>query len=331
MKAIVYREFGPPDVLRLEEVEKPLPASDEILIRARATPINYGDLTARNFRNLPLREFNMPLPLYIPTRLFFGIRRPKLRILGSEFAGEVEAIGKEVKRFNKGDRVFGYLGMKMGAYAEYLSISENSTVGIAPENMSYEEACTLPYGGIMASSLLEKAGIRSRTRVLINGASGGIGSMAVQLAKNNGAEVTGVCGTSGLEYVKSLGADKVIDYKKEDFTEMGEKYDLVFDILGKNSFSYCKNSLTENGVYFPVSFKTKELLQMVRTNIIGSKKVLCGLASEKVEYLAALKELAETGKIKTVVDHSYPLEETAEAHRYAEEGGKQGPVVITID
>lgn len=330
MKAIVYTAYGSPDVLHLKEVEKPTPKEDEIRIKVFATPVNYGDITARNFANIPAREFNMPTPLWLPSRLAFGWNKPKNSILGSELAGEVEAVGKAVTKFKKGDQVFAYIGMKMGANAEYLCMPEDGTVGLKPDNMSFEEAAAVPYGGIMALSLLRKANIQPGQKVLINGASGGIGSIAVQLAKSYGAEVTGVCGTPRLEYVRSLGADKTIDYTKEDFTQNGETYDLIFDILGRSSFSRCKGSLTEHGIYLLASFKMDKVFQMLRTSISGSKKAICALASEKQEDMILLKELVEQGKIKTIIDRTYPLEQAAEAHRYFEQGHKKGHVIITI-
>ncbi len=219
----------------------------------------------------------------------------------------------------------------MGANAEYVCIPEAGTVTLKPVNLSYEEAATLPYGAVMATSLLSKANLQRGQKVLINGASGGIGSMAVQLAKHFGAEVTGVCGTPRLEFVKSLGVDKVIDYTKEDFTQNGETYDLIFDILGRSSFSQIKRSLKPNGIYLAASFKMKALLQMLWTSITGSKqKVICSFANETPESLVFVKKLVEEGKIKAIVDKSFPMEQAAEAHRYVEQGHKQGNVVITI-
>ena len=332
MKAIVYTEYGPPDVvLQLKEVEKPTPKDNEVLIRVYATPVNYGDITARNFCNIPPREFNMPLPFLLPARISFGFNKPKRPILGNELAGEIEKVGKDVKKFKKGDQVFAYVGMKMGANAEYLCMPEDGMVGIKPDNMTYEEASAVPYGGIMALSLLRKVNVQKGQKVLINGASGGIGSLAVQILKYYGAEVTGVCGTPRLKYVRFLGADKVIDYKKEDFTENGETYNVIFDILGRSSFSRCKRSLSENGRYLLASFKTGKLVQMLGTSIIGSKKVICAMASEKQEDMVLLKELVEAGKIKTIIDRTYPLEQTAEAHRYYEKGHKKGHVIITLE
>ncbi len=331
MKAIVFIEYGSPDVLKLKEVAKPTPKDNEILVKVHATPVNYGDLMARNFGNLTSSEFNMPAPLYLPARMSFGWNKPKINILGSELAGEVEAVGKDVTKFKAGDQVFAYLGMNMGANAEYVCLPEAGTVALKPVNLSYEEASTLPYGAIMATSLLGRANIQRGQKVLINGASGGIGSMAVQLAKHFGAEVTGVCGTPRLEFVKSLGADKVIDYTKEDFTQNGETYDLIFDILGRSSFSKLKRSLKPNGIYLLASFKMKALLQMLWTSITGSKqKVICAFANETPESLVFVKKLVEEGKIKAIVDKSFPMEQAAEAHRYVEQGHKQGNVIITI-
>jgi len=330
MKAIVYTKYGSPEVLQLKEVEKPTPKDDEILIRIYATPVNYGDTLARNFASISPRKFNMPFIFWLPARMAFGFRKPKIKILGSEFAGEIEAVGKDVKLFKAGDKVFGYRGMSMGANTEYLCMPEDGLVAIKPANMTYEEAAAVPYGALTALNLLRNVNLQSGQKVLINGASGGIGSAAVQLAKYFGAEVTGVCGTPRLELVKSLGADKVIDYTKEDFTQSGETYDLIFDILGKSSFSRCKSSLNQNGRYLLASFKMKQLFQMLWTSMIGSQKVICALSLEKTEDLIFIKELIEAGKIKSIIDRCYPLEQTAEAHGYVETGNKKGNVVITI-
>ncbi len=330
MKAIVYTKYGPPDVLHLEEVTKPAPRYNEILVKVYATSINYGDITARNFREISPREFNMPFFFWIIGKIAFGLRKPKINILGSEFAGEIESAGKDVKSFKKSDQVFGYLGQNMGAYAEYLCMPEDGCVAIKPANMTYEEAAIVPYGAIMALNLLRKVNIQPGQKVLVNGASGGIGSAAVQIAKYFGAEVTGVCGTPRLEFVKSLGADKIIDYTKEDFTQSGETYDLIFDILGKSSFSRCKSSLKQNGCYLLASFKMKQLFQMLWTKMAGSKRVICALAIDKQEDLIFIKELIEVGKIKSIIDRRYPLEQTAEAHRYIEKGHKKATVVITV-
>ena len=330
MKAIVYTEYGSPDVLHLSEVEKPAPKDTEILIRSQATTVNFGDMLARNFKAVSPRQFNMPFFFWLPARLAFGISKPRKHILGSEFAGEVEAVGAAVTRFKKGDQVFGYVGEGMGAYAEYRCMPEDGCVAIKPANLSYAEAAVIPYGSIMALSLLRKAKIQSGQKVLINGASGGVGSAAVQLARHFGAEVTGVCGTPRLEFVKALGADHVIDYTKEDFTQSGETYDLIFDILGKSSFSRCKRSLKPNGIQLLASFKMKQLFQMLWTSLIGDKKVICASAPGSLADLISVKELVEAGKIKAIIDRCYPLEQAAEAHRYVEQGHKQGQVVITV-
>jgi NADPH:quinone reductase-like Zn-dependent oxidoreductase len=331
MKAIVYTEFGPPEVLHLEDVPKPTPKENAVLIRVHATPVSYGDLLARNFKNITAREFNMPLPLLLPMRMYFGFSKPKVNILGSEFTGEIEAVGKEVTRFKVGDEVMGYLGQRMGAYAEYLCMPQDGSLALKPVNMSFAEAAAVPYGVLIATSLLRKGNLQRGHKVLINGASGGIGSAAVQLANYYGAEVTGVCGTARTEYVKALGADHIIDYTKEDFTKNGQTYDLIFDVLGKSSFAKCKNSLKPNGIYLMASFKTKALFQMLWTKIFGSKKVICTLASEKPEDLVFVKELVEAGKYKMLIDKRYPMEQAAEAHRYTESGLKKGPVVILVD
>lgn len=331
MKAAVITEYGSPDVLQLKEVAKPTPGDNEILVRIYATSVKYGDLVARNFKEISPRQFNMPLLFWLFAKVFFGFRKPKITILGSEFAGEIESVGKAVTSFKRGDHVFGYLGQNMGAYAEYLCMPEDGCVALKPVNMTYEEAATVPYGAIMALGLLRNVKIRPGQQVLINGASGAIGSAAVQLAKAHfGAEVTGVCSTPRLELVKSLGADTVIDYTQEDFTQRGDTYDLIFDVLGKGSFARSKHSLKPNGIHLFASFKMKHLLQMLWTSRIGSKKVKCALAPGSTEDLMAVKELIEAGKIKSVIDKRFPLEQTAEAHRYVEEGHKKGHIAITV-
>ena len=330
MKAIVFTEYGSPDVLHLKEMGKPTPKDNEILIKVHAVSINIGDLWARNFKAITPSKFSMPLPLWLPSRLYFGVTKPRVNILGSEFAGEVESTGKDVKRFKKGDRVFGYRDQSMGANAEYLCVPENGTVTTMPSNMTYEEAAVVPYGALTALSLLRKANIQRGQKVLINGASGGIGSAAVQLAKYFGAEVTGVCGTPRLEYVKSLGADKVIDYTKKDFTRNGETYDLIFDILNKSSFEKCKNSLKSHGIYLLASFKMKQLFQMLWTSRTDGKKVICALSSENPKDLETIKELIEAEKIKAFIGKRYRMDQAADAHRYVEQGHKRGSVVITM-
>lgn len=330
MKAIVYREYGPPDVLKLEEVDRPAPKDGDLLVRVHATTVNYGDLLARNFKNTPIGEFHMPLPLWLPARIAFGWNKPKAGILGSEFSGVVASVGKGVQAFKEGDDVFGYSGQRMGAYAEYLRVPEAKMVGIKPRNMSHEEAACIPYGAIMAQDHLRKVDLRPGRKVLVNGASGAIGSAGLQIAKARGAEVTGVCGANGQDYVKALGADHVIDYRKEDFTANGRTYDVIYDILGQGTFSRFRGSLTENGTYLNASFKTGKILQMLRTRIVGGKKVVCAFAGERHEDMALIKDLAEAGRLKAIIDRTFPLEKAAEAHRYVEEGRKRGCVVLTI-
>jgi NADPH:quinone reductase-like Zn-dependent oxidoreductase len=330
MKAIVYERYGSPDVLELKEVAKPMPKENEILVKVWATAVNYGDLVARNFKNISHAEFNMPTIFMLPARFSFGWSKPKNPILGNEFSGVVEAVGRQVTRFKPGDAVFGYRGMNMGANAEYLCMPETGTVTMKPANLSHAETAVIPYGALMALNILRKVNIQPGQKVLINGASGAIGSAALQLAKAQGAHVTGVCGTPRLAFVQALGADAVIDYKKEDFTQNGKTYDMILDVLGKSSFARCKNSLKPGGVYLLASFKMKAVWQMLWTSIVGDKKVICALAGDSAADLEVIKEMAEAGQIKGLVDHCFPLEQAAEAHRYVESGQKQGNVVIML-
>ena len=314
MKAIVYTEFGPPDVLQLKEVEEPTPKDNEVLIRIHATTVATEDPGVRGSRGLN------------------GLRKPRHPILGEYLAGEIESVGKHVKLYRKGDQVYGNTGMSYGAYAEYICMSEEGALAIKPINMNYEDAAAIPFGGTAALFFgRDKGNIQSGQKVLIYGASGAVGTAAVQLAKYFGAEVTGVCSTANLELVKSLGADKVIDYTKEDFTKSGETYDIIFDTVGKSSFSGSIRSLKKKGFYLLAVFGLSALVGKLWLSMTSSKKVIIGVASEKTEDLNFLKELIEAGKIKSVIDRRYPLEQIAEAHSYVDKGHKKGNVVITVE
>jgi NADPH:quinone reductase-like Zn-dependent oxidoreductase len=328
MEAVVYDEFGSPDVLRLEEIPRPVPKRGEILVRVRATSVNFGDIMARSFRSVTPRGFNMPFLFWLIAKMAMGWRKPRLRVLGNEFAGEVEAVGRDVVRFKPGDQVFGHSGQRFGAYAEFICLKEKAPVAHKPANLSYEEAAVIPYGAIMALSLLRRADLRPGRKILINGASGGIGAAAVQIAKHLGADVTAVCGGARLDYVRALGADRAIDYAERDFTRNGETYDVIFDILGRAPFSRCRRSLEPRGVLLHASFKTRHLLTMARTSLSRGRRVVCALAPGSLEDLLAVKELVEAGKIKAIVDKRFPLDQAAEAHRYVETGERKGSVVI---
>jgi NADPH:quinone reductase-like Zn-dependent oxidoreductase len=325
MKAIVYTEYGPANVLHLQEVEKPTPKDNEVLIKVHATAVNAGDCNARGFVFVP------PGFGFLP-RLMFGLRKPKQPILGTELAGEIVAVGKDVRQFKKGDLIFGNAGEKFGAYAEYACLAENAMLVMKPANITFEEAASIPFGATSALYFLrDVAKLQPGQKVLIIGASGGVGTFAVQLAKYYGAEVTGVCSTANVALVKSLGADKVIDYTQEDFTQNGEVYDVILDMVaGKASFARYKGSLKPNGLYLAGAGGLKEFAQMAWTALTGGKKVIAGMAPDRREDLVFLTELLEAGKLKPVIDRRYPLEQTAEAHRYADTGRKKGSVVITV-
>ena len=324
MKAIVQTKYGSPDVLNVQEVEKPAPRNNEVLIKIRATSVTAAQTAMRKGR-----------PLY--GRLFTGLTGPKNAIPGTDLAGDVEAVGQDVTRFQVGDRVFGATDLGGGSYAEYICLPEDDVLAPKPANMTYEQAAALLEGATTALAFLrDKGHIRSGQRVLINGASGSIGTAAVQLAVHFGAHVTGVCSTANVDLVKSLGADEVIDYTKEDFTQNGQIYDVIFDTVGKSSYARCKGSLAEHGVYLNPVLGLPLLLQMLWTSRTGGKKAIfmaTGLrpASEKKQDLAFLTELVEAGELRAIVDRRYSLEQAAEAHRYVETGHKRGNIVITID
>ena len=330
MKAIVQTRYGPPEVLQLQEVEEPVPKDDEVLIKIHATTVTAVDCT-----------FRQGSPFI--GRFFAGLTKPKNPIPGTEFAGEIEAVGVDVKLFKEGDQVFG-TSMGNGAHAEYMCLpEEGATLAIKPANMTYEEAAVIDGALTALPFLRDRANIQSGQEVLINGASGSVGTAAVQLARYFGAEVTGVCSTSNLELVKSLGADKVIDYTQEDFTTSGQTYDVIFDTVGKTSFSRCKGSLKQTGIFLEAALTSAILPQMLWTSKIGGlsgrqtgKKAMIAFtglmpASARTENLIFLKELIEAGEIKAVIDRTYPLEEIVEAHRYVETGHKKGNVVITVE
>jgi len=333
MKAIVWTKYGPPEVLQLKEVEKPTPKDNEILIKIHATTVTSGDCEQRSLKLSLLYRLLM--------RLYIGIRKPKrITILGMELSGEIELVGKDVKRFKEGDQVFaatGFIGM--GTCAEYICLPEepeegnkatNSQVAIKPTNMTHEEAAPVPVGGLEALNFLRKGNIQSGQKVLINGAGGTIGTYAVQLAKYFGAEVTGVESTGKLDMLRSIGADQVIDYTQEDFTKSGETYDFILDVVSKSSFSGSISSLKENGCYLIANPGLSKMVRGRKISKKSSKKVIFGATYPKTEDLLFLKELIEAGKIKSVIDRRYPLEQTAEAHRYVETGDKKGHVVITL-
>ncbi|MFC2042956.1 NAD(P)-dependent alcohol dehydrogenase [Chloroflexota bacterium] len=323
MKAMVYTEYGPPDVLQLKEVEKPAPKEDEVLVRVYATTVTTADANARGFVFIPAGFGFLP-------RLMFGIRRPKMSILGTVLAGEVEAVGAGVKEFKEGDRVFGET--RFGAYAEYICLPEDGMLAAKPSNLNYQEAAAVPFGSHTALYFIrDKANLQSGSKILINGASGDVGTFAVQLARYYGAEVTGVCSSTNLELVKSLGAVNVIDYTKEDFTKNGQTYDIIYDTVGKTTFAGCKSSLTGNGLYLAGAGGLKAFIEMGWTSMVGSQKVLAGMAPEHKEDLITLKELCEAGEIKPVIDRTYPLEQMVEAHRYVDKGHKKGSVVIAVE
>lgn len=306
MKAVLYTVYGGPEVLQYKEVDKPIPKENEILVQVHATTVSAGVLWARSGKHPDSKFFTFMV------RLGFGLKRPRKPILGYEFSGEIVEVGEKVKRYKKGDEVFGTTtGLKQGSYAEYVCIPEKWSQGVVdlkPSNLTHEQSASVPIGGMTALHILKRANIQNSEKVLIYGASGSVGTYAVQLAKNFGAEVTGVCSNSNLELIKSIGADEVIDYTTTDFTQNGIKYDVIFDAVGKISLKKCKNSIQKNGHYLSVKSVT----------------------NEKIEYLTFLKELIETNKIKPFIDRQYPLDSIIEAHSYVDKGHKRGNVVINI-
>ncbi|HEY0652887.1 MAG TPA: NAD(P)-dependent alcohol dehydrogenase [Chryseosolibacter sp.] len=317
MKAITYTQYGLPDVLQLKEVAKPTPKDNEVLVRIKATAVNSGDIRLRKADPFAVR-------------FFFGLLRPKVNILGSVFSGKVESAGRLVKRFKAGDDVFGHTDMHFGAYAEYITVPESGSLSLKPDNISHDEAAGIPFGGVTALHFLKKVKLQPNQKVLVVGASGSVGSAAVQLAKSYGAIVTGVCSTSNVDLVKSIGADKVIDYTKEDFTQRTDIYDLIFDAVNKVSVFQTLKSLTANGTMILSAAGAKEMFQGLWISAASKRKVLTGVISHNTEDINFLKELIEKGLFKPVIDRIYTLEQIAEAHAYVEKGHKRGNIAINI-
>jgi NADPH:quinone reductase-like Zn-dependent oxidoreductase len=328
MKAIVATKYGSPQVLQLQEVEKPAPKDNELLVKIYASTVNVGDYR--------MRSFNIPPLLWLPSRIALGFTKPRNPIFGMELAGEVEAVGKAVTRFKRGDQILAStLEASFGAHTEYKCLSEAGAVVTKPANLTYAQAATLPIGANTALFYLRKGNVRPGQKILINGASGAVGTAAVQLARYFGAEVTGVCSPKNVEMVKSLGAAQVIDYTQEDFTKNGQTYDLIFDTVGKVSFSSCKGSLTQTGVFLTTLLSLPIVVQRLWTSITGKKKIWFGdigsrSASERAKDLLFIKELVEAGQFQAVIDRCYPLAQIAAAHQYVETGHKRGSVVITV-
>jgi NADPH2:quinone reductase len=320
MNAIIYKKYGSPNVLEPAEVEKPTPKSNEVLIRVFATTVTTADCMMRRGDTFL-------------SRILLGLLKPKskFQILGTEFSGKIEAAGNKVKKFKPGDEVFAFRGFGTGCYAQYKCMTETGSIAIKPGNNSFEEAASLVDGATTALFFLkEKAGIQKGQKVLINGASGSIGTFAVQLAKYFGAEVTGVCSTKNIELVKSLGADKVVDYTKEDFAKTGDIYDIIFDTVGKSSFAHCKKALKSNGKYIATVMTLKLIVQSLLTKPGNKKKVIFEVSLNKTESLNFIRNLIEEGKLRTIIDRQYPLAELPDAHAYVEKGHKKGNVVISV-
>lgn len=321
MRAIVFTKYGPPDVLQLRKLPKPIPKENEVLIKIHAVSVTTGDCE--------LRKFKFPIWLWIPLRLVVGVRKPRKRILGMYLAGEIESVGKNVTRFKEGDQIYGCSSFRFGANAEYLCLPESAEITAKPVNLSYEEAAAVPIGGLNALHFMRKGNVRSGEKMLIVGAGGSIGTFAVQFAKLYGAEVTAVDSAGKLTLLSSIGADQVIDYAQEDFTTNGETYDVIFDVVGKSSYSRSLKSLKQNGRYMLGNPKMRQILRSLVQRKNG-KRIIFEFAAEKAEDLAYLKKLIEAGKIKPVVDRVFPLHQTVQAHEYVESGRKKGNVLIKV-
>jgi NADPH:quinone reductase-like Zn-dependent oxidoreductase len=324
MRAMVVDEYGPPEVLHLADVQKPAPGANDVLIRVHATQVSAGDYRVRGS--------DFPAMAWLPARLMFGLRRPKTRILGGNFAGEVEAVGSNVQRYRQGDRVFGSTGGKFGAYAEFICLPEDAAITTMSDGMTYEEAAAIPFGAHTALFfLLHKGSIKAGQDVLVYGASGAVGTAAVQLAKHFGAHVTGVCSAANVELVTSLGANRVIDYTKEDFTQGTQRYDLIFETVGKSSVSGGIGVLKENGIYLANAIGISTIVQMLRHSVGSSKKVVGSIAHPNHEDLVFIRDIVDSGEFRAVIDRSYPFEEMPAAHRYADTGHKKGNVVVLLE
>lgn len=322
MKAVVATKYGPPDVLELREMPKPSPGDDEVLIKIHTSTVTAGDCELRRFDVTPL--------FWVPARLYMGVLKPRKNILGQECAGEIEEVGREVTRFREGDQVFCPTDIALGAHAEYICIPSDYAITTKPSNLTYVEAAAVPTGGLNALHFLQKADLAAGEKILINGAAGTIGSYAVQLAKHFKGEVTAVDSTEKLGVLRRIGADHVIDYTQEDFTETQEKYDIVFDVVGTLSLSRSLNCLERDGRFVSANPSVRLMLQRTWKSLSSSKRVITGVASYHSEDLVHLKELIEDGELQPVIDRRYPLERIQEAHRYVETGNKTGNVVITV-
>ena len=322
MKAIVYERYGPPDVLQLKEVAKPTPKDNEVLIRTHATTVTSGDWR--------VRSLSIPVGFGFISRLVFGVTRPRQPILGTELAGDIESVGTAVRRFKVGDQVFAFSDIAMGCHAQYKCMPEAGAVALKPPNLTYDEAAAMSFGGTTALEFFRRGKLRSGESVLVNGASGGVGTAAVQLARHFGAIVTGVCSTANVELVRTLGASHVIDYTKEDFTQNGETYDVIVDTAGTAPFSRSKASLKERGRLLMVLAGLPDMLQIPWVSMTSSKKLIAGPAAVRPEDLRFLAGLAEAGQFTPVIDRRYPFEQIVEAHRYVDTGRKKGNVVITL-
>ena len=322
MKAYVCRRYGGPEVVELVDVPKPVPKDNEVLVRIHATTVTSGDWR--------VRTLSMPRGFGPIARLALGMRRPRQPILGTELAGIIESAGKDVTRFKPGDAVFGFPGAKMGCHAQHRAIAEDGPVALKPENLSFEEAASLSFGGSTALHFLRRADIRAGERILVLGASGGVGTAMVQLAKHFGADVTGVTSTGNLDLVASLGADRVIDYIREDYRQSGNTYDVIADTVGATSFAHCKAALNDNGRLLAVAGGLPDLLAALRTLMTSGRKVIAGPAGERPEDVRQLAELAKSGVLRPVIDRRYDFAQMRAAHAYVETGRKRGSVVVSV-